>query len=170
MFSPSLLQTPSTSRRQAVDLAKELGCVTSDLTDDEKMVACLRASPVHTMNAAQTKVQLKNSLLDSNRESPGVSPVPCVSVLQLLAVSGPFQSWSPVRQSVSLSSFHRVDLLLGTSEHDGLISRARRIKVRDHSQNTALLIVIYLQCTANFRDLNGQLINRSQVHVLYSDI
>ncbi|XP_035529108.1 DC-STAMP domain-containing protein 2 [Morone saxatilis] len=46
----------------------------------------------------------------------------------LLAVSGPFQSWSPVRQSVSQSSFHRVDLLLGTSEHDGLIGRARRIK------------------------------------------
>ncbi|XP_039973585.1 thyroglobulin [Xiphias gladius] len=95
VFSPSLVQTPSSSRRQAVDLAKELGCVTSDLT------ACLRATPVHELNAAQTK---------------------------LLAVSGPFQSWSPVRQSVSRSSFHRVDLLLGTSEHDGLISRARRVK------------------------------------------
>lgn len=101
VFSPSLLQTPSTSRRQAIDLAKELGCATSDLTDDDKMAACLRATPVHTLNAAQTK---------------------------LLAVRGPFQSWSPVRQSVSQSSFHRVDLLLGTSEHDGLISRARRIK------------------------------------------
>ncbi|XP_070767606.1 thyroglobulin [Enoplosus armatus] len=101
VFSPSLLQTPSTSRRQALDLAKELGCVTSDLADDDKMAACLRATPVHTLNAAQTK---------------------------LLAVSGPFQSWSPVRQSVSQSSFLSVDLLLGTSEHDGLISRARRIK------------------------------------------
>ncbi|XP_037639451.1 thyroglobulin [Sebastes umbrosus] len=101
VFSPSLVQTPSTARRQAVDLAKELGCVTSDLTDDDKLAACLRATPVHTLNAAQTK---------------------------LLAVSGPFQSWTPVRQSVSQSSFHRVDLLLGTSEHDGLISRARRIK------------------------------------------
>lgn len=98
VFSPSLVQTPSSSRRQAVDLAKELGC---DLTDDDKMAACLRATPVHVLNAAQTK---------------------------LLAVSGPFQSWSPVHQSVSLESFHRVDLLLGTSEHDGLISRARRIK------------------------------------------
>ncbi|XP_026227316.1 thyroglobulin isoform X2 [Anabas testudineus] len=100
-FSPSILHTPSTSRRQALDLAKELGCVTSDLADDEKLVSCLRATPVHTLNAAQTK---------------------------LLAVSGPFQSWSPVRQAVSHSAFHRVDLLLGTSEHDGLISRARRIK------------------------------------------
>uniref|UniRef100_A0A3Q3WXM7 Carboxylesterase type B domain-containing protein n=1 Tax=Mola mola TaxID=94237 RepID=A0A3Q3WXM7_MOLML len=48
--------------------------------------------------------------------------------MALLAVSGPFQSWSPVRQSVSPSSFHRVDLLLGTSQHDGLISRARGLK------------------------------------------
>uniref|UniRef100_A0A3Q2QVR2 Carboxylesterase type B domain-containing protein n=1 Tax=Fundulus heteroclitus TaxID=8078 RepID=A0A3Q2QVR2_FUNHE len=90
------------SRRQAIDLARELGCVTSDPADDAPMVACLRSSPVHQLNAAQTK---------------------------LLAVSGPFRSWSPVRGSVSeSSSFHRVDLLLGTSEHDGLISRARSIK------------------------------------------
>ncbi|GLD69003.1 thyroglobulin-like protein [Lates japonicus] len=95
VFSPSLVQTPSSSRRQADDLAKELGCVTSDLA------ACLRATPVHTLNAAQTK---------------------------LLVVSGPFRSWSPVRQSLSQSSFHRVNLLLGTSEQDGLIGRARRIK------------------------------------------
>ncbi|KAM9352691.1 thyroglobulin [Symphorus nematophorus] len=101
VFSPSLVQTPSSSGRQAVDLARELGCVTSDLADEDKMAACLRATPAHVLNAAQTK---------------------------LLAVSGPFQSWSPVRQSVSPSSFHRVDLLLGTSEHDGLIERARRIK------------------------------------------
>uniref|UniRef100_A0A3Q3NQU7 Thyroglobulin-like n=1 Tax=Labrus bergylta TaxID=56723 RepID=A0A3Q3NQU7_9LABR len=97
VFSPSLIQTPSASRRQALELAKELGC---DLTDDVKMAACLRATPVHTLNAAQTK---------------------------MLAVSGPFQAWSPVRQSLS-QSFHRVDLMLGTSEQDGLISRARRIK------------------------------------------
>ncbi|MEQ2223028.1 hypothetical protein ILYODFUR_032529 [Ilyodon furcidens] len=102
IFSPSLVQTASASRRQATDLARELGCKTSDLPDDGPMVACLRSTPVHKLNAAQTK---------------------------LLAVSGPFQSWSPVRGSVSEStSFHRVDLLLGTSEHDGLISRARRIK------------------------------------------
>uniref|UniRef100_A0A4W6CPF2 Carboxylesterase type B domain-containing protein n=1 Tax=Lates calcarifer TaxID=8187 RepID=A0A4W6CPF2_LATCA len=76
MFSPSLVQTPSSSRRQ--------------------FLSCLTCPP------------------------------PCPS--QLLAVSGPFRSWSPVRQSVSQSSFHRVDLLLGTTEQDGLIGRARRIK------------------------------------------
>lgn len=59
VFSPSLVQTPSTARRQAVDLAKDLGCVTSDLTDDDKLAACLRATPVHTLNAAQTKVRFK---------------------------------------------------------------------------------------------------------------
>ncbi|XP_068999898.1 thyroglobulin [Embiotoca jacksoni] len=102
VFSPSLLHLPSSSRQQAVNLARELGCVTSDPIDDDKMAVCLRTTPVQDLNAAQTK---------------------------LLAVSGPFQSWSPVRESVSLSSsFHRVDLLLGTSEYDGLIGRARKIK------------------------------------------
>ncbi|XP_023185937.1 thyroglobulin isoform X1 [Xiphophorus maculatus] len=100
VFSPSLVQTAAAGRRQAVDLARELGCVTSDPSDDGPMVACLRSTPVHKLNAAQTK---------------------------LLAVSGPFQSWAPVRRFES-ESFHRVDLMLGTSEHDGLISRARRIK------------------------------------------
>ncbi|XP_019124008.2 thyroglobulin [Larimichthys crocea] len=100
VFSPSLVQTPPTSRRQAIALAKELGCVTSDL-DDGKLAACLRAAPVGALNAAQTK---------------------------LLAVTGPFQSWSPLRPSVSQPSLRRVDLLLGTSEHDGLLGRARRIK------------------------------------------
>lgn len=56
IFSPSLLQTGSTSRQQALQLATELGCVTSDPTDDDKIVSCLRAAPVHQLNAAQTKV------------------------------------------------------------------------------------------------------------------
>lgn len=68
-FSPSILHTPSTSRRQALDLAKELGCVTSDLADDEKLVSCLRATPVHTLNAAQTKVQFTNFNYGAGSES-----------------------------------------------------------------------------------------------------
>lgn len=51
-------------------------------------------------------------------------------LLQLLAISGPFQTWSPVRQESQVSSLPGVDLLLGTSANDGLIARARRIKVR----------------------------------------
>uniref|UniRef100_A0A8D3BNI0 Thyroglobulin n=1 Tax=Scophthalmus maximus TaxID=52904 RepID=A0A8D3BNI0_SCOMX len=98
VFSPSLLHSSSSSssRQQTLDLAKELGCVTSDL------VACLRTTPVDKLNAAQTK---------------------------LLAVSGPFRSWSPVlRRSDSPLSLRGVDLLLGSLEQDGLIVRARRVK------------------------------------------
>ncbi|CAN9514513.1 unnamed protein product [Ophioblennius macclurei] len=98
VFSPSGLQTASTSQRQAQDLARELGCATSDLT---QMVACLRAAPVQQLNTAQTK---------------------------LLALSGPFLSWAPAPPPAAPSSLLRVDLLLGTSQHDGLISRARKIK------------------------------------------
>ncbi|XP_068425804.1 thyroglobulin [Clinocottus analis] len=101
VFSPSLVQSSSSSRRQAMALATELGCATSDLTDDHKMAACLRATPASVLNAAQTK---------------------------LLAASGPFRSWSPVQRPISPAALRRVDLLLGTSEHDGLIGRARRIK------------------------------------------
>lgn len=54
MFSPALLHTDSSSRRLAVQLASELGC-----SDDDKMAACLRATPSHALNAAQTKVQFK---------------------------------------------------------------------------------------------------------------
>ncbi|XP_053699810.1 thyroglobulin [Synchiropus splendidus] len=98
VFSPSLFQTPATSKLQTLDLAKELGCMTAD---SDQMVACLRAAPVQQLNAAQTK---------------------------LLAVSGPFRSWAPVLPPSSPSAFQRVDLLLGTSQRDGLIGRARRIK------------------------------------------
>lgn len=131
-FSPSLVQTASASRRQAIDLARELGCVTSDVPDDGPMVACLRSTPVHRLNAAQTKVWF----LDSGRFLLVLVPAALTRlfVLQLLAVSGPFLSWSPVPTSRSSESFQRVDLLLGTSEHDGLISRARKIKVRGHNQ------------------------------------
>ncbi|XP_024114135.1 thyroglobulin isoform X2 [Oryzias melastigma] len=101
VFSPSLVQSAASSRRRALDLAQELGCTTSDSTDEE-LLSCLRTAPVQVLNAAQTK---------------------------LLVTRDPFQFWSPVHEAVSPSSpLHRVDLLLGTSEADGLISRARRIK------------------------------------------
>ncbi|KAM3873555.1 thyroglobulin [Diretmus argenteus] len=104
VFSPAAVQSLSSSKRQAIRLARELGCLISDLTDDPddgNMTACLRTTPAHAINAAQTK---------------------------LLAVSGPFQTWSPVIGPLGSRSFHSVDLLMGTSMQDGLISRARRIK------------------------------------------
>ncbi|KAK1895161.1 Thyroglobulin [Dissostichus eleginoides] len=77
-----LLSSSSTPLFQRMMLM--LGCVTSDLSDNDRLSSCLRAAPAHKLNAAQTKVG--SSLL------------------------------------------LRVDLLLGTSAEDGLISRARRIK------------------------------------------
>lgn len=56
MFSPSLVQTDSSARRKTMDLARELGCMTSDLIDDGEVAACLRSTPVQKLNAAQTKV------------------------------------------------------------------------------------------------------------------
>ncbi|KAF3839080.1 hypothetical protein F7725_017797 [Dissostichus mawsoni] len=85
LFQRMMLMPTSSSRAQALALALELGCVTSDLSgvtsdlsDNDRLSSCLRAAPAHKLNAAQTKVG--------------------------------------------------VDLLLGTSAEDGLISRARRIK------------------------------------------
>uniref|UniRef100_A0A3P8UMG0 Carboxylesterase type B domain-containing protein n=1 Tax=Cynoglossus semilaevis TaxID=244447 RepID=A0A3P8UMG0_CYNSE len=99
LFSPSSVSSSSSSL--VMDLVSELGCVSSD---PSVISSCLRALSAQTLNEVQTK---------------------------LLAVSGPFHSWSPPRQStlqVPLSTLSRVDLLLGTSEQDGLIGRARRIK------------------------------------------
>lgn len=60
--------------------------------------------------------------------------------VQLLAVSGPLQAWSPVIDGVVVKEqpssalhsgrFHSVPLMLGSSAEDGLISRAKNIKVR----------------------------------------
>uniref|UniRef100_A0A8C4ZFI8 Thyroglobulin n=1 Tax=Gadus morhua TaxID=8049 RepID=A0A8C4ZFI8_GADMO len=112
LFSPAALQSSSAARAQAAELASQLGCPTSDPSspaDEDKMAACLRQTPVHTLNAAQTK---------------------------LLAASGPFQAWSPVsdgvlssvRQPIGRSPAHRLPLLMGTSAEDGLIRRAAKIK------------------------------------------
>lgn len=78
--------------------------------------------------------------------------------VQLLAVSGPLQAWSPVVDGVVVREhplsalrsgrFHKGPLMLGTSAEDGLISRAKNIKVRAGS----IFIVtknafIHLHCT-----------------------
>lgn len=59
--------------------------------------------------------------------------------VQLLAVSGPFHYWGPVvdgrylretpARALQRSPRARVDLLLGSSQDDGLISRAKAVKV-----------------------------------------
>lgn len=59
--------------------------------------------------------------------------------MQLLAVSGPFHYWGPVvdgqylreapARALQRAPRAKVDLLIGTSQADGLISRAKAVKV-----------------------------------------
>uniref|UniRef100_A0A673G072 Thyroglobulin n=1 Tax=Sinocyclocheilus rhinocerous TaxID=307959 RepID=A0A673G072_9TELE len=108
VFSPAVVMSTSKAQAQTASLARELGCLASDTS---QLLTCLRGKPAQSINAAQTK---------------------------LLAVSGPLQAWSPVvdgtvvweKPSVALQSgrFHKVELLLGSSIEDSLISRAKNIK------------------------------------------
>nr|XP_049585686.1 thyroglobulin isoform X6 [Syngnathus scovelli] len=104
LFSPTLFQTPSAARRLTLRLAAELDCATDD---DRRLMACLRAASVHALNAAQTK---------------------------LLVAGGPLQFWSPTwprdddATAGEPASLRRVDLLLGTSQHDGIIARMQSVK------------------------------------------
>ena len=59
--------------------------------------------------------------------------------MQLLAVSGPFHYWGPVvngqylqeapARALQRAPRVKVDLLIGSSQDDGLISRAKAVKV-----------------------------------------
>nr|KAF6426936.1 thyroglobulin [Molossus molossus] len=81
------------------------------------MTSCLRQKPANVLNDAQTK---------------------------LLAVSGPFHYWGPVvdgrylREAPARALLRApratVDLLIGTSQDDGLISRAKAVKQFEESQ------------------------------------
>ncbi|XP_050987427.1 thyroglobulin isoform X2 [Labeo rohita] len=117
VFSPAVVMSTSKAQAQTASLARELGCSGSDSL---QLLNCLRSKPTQSINAAQTK---------------------------LLAVSGPLQAWSPVvdgtivqeKPSVALrsGSFHKVELLLGSSFEDGLISRAKNIKNFEQLQGRA---------------------------------
>uniref|UniRef100_A0ACB8FFG6 Uncharacterized protein n=1 Tax=Sphaerodactylus townsendi TaxID=933632 RepID=A0ACB8FFG6_9SAUR len=108
-FSPASIISKEKAQEQAADLADELGCPSSD---GEESVSCLRRLPAKALNDAQTR---------------------------RLAVSGPFQYWSPVVDDVYLkepltsalqcSQAVKLDLLIGSSQQDGLISRAKAVKV-----------------------------------------
>ncbi|KAL4616898.1 thyroglobulin [Arapaima gigas] len=107
-FSPSSVTSRSKAQQQAVSLAQEVGCPASTPT---QMLSCLRGVLAPSLNAAQTK---------------------------LLSVSGPLQAWAPVLDGMSVKEnpssalqmgrFHHIDLMLGSSAEDGLISRAKNIK------------------------------------------
>ncbi|XP_043117353.1 thyroglobulin [Puntigrus tetrazona] len=117
VFSPAVVMSTSKAQAQTASLAGELGC---SISDTSQLLTCLRSKAAQSINAAQTK---------------------------LLAVSGPLQAWSPVvdgtvvreKPSVALQSrrFHKVELLLGSSVEDGLISRAKNIKNFEQLQGRA---------------------------------
>ncbi|XP_058132055.1 thyroglobulin [Dasypus novemcinctus] len=113
-LSPAAVLTHKRARQQAAALAEEVGCPTSSSRD---LVSCLRQQPASVLNDAQTK---------------------------LLAVSGPFHYWGPVvdgqylreapARALQRSPRAKVDLLIGSSQDDGLIKRAKAIKQFEESQ------------------------------------
>uniref|UniRef100_A0A3B4BCH5 Carboxylesterase type B domain-containing protein n=1 Tax=Periophthalmus magnuspinnatus TaxID=409849 RepID=A0A3B4BCH5_9GOBI len=111
VFSPGLLRSESESRRLTFDLARDLGCdINGDITDVGHVTRFLQEVDLQRLNEAQTRI---------------------------LAQTGPLRAWGPVLKldQVLDRRLHQVDLLLGTSEHDGLISRARNIKVLGLNQD-----------------------------------
>ncbi|XP_054023137.1 thyroglobulin [Dryobates pubescens] len=116
-FSPSSIITKRRAQTQAAVLAEDVGCSSST---SEEIVACLRQLPARVLNDAQTK---------------------------LLAISGPFQYWGPVIDGIYLREplakalqrpqIRKVDLLIGSAQQDGLISRAKAIKKFEESQGRA---------------------------------
>uniref|UniRef100_A0A8B9DRB8 Thyroglobulin n=1 Tax=Anser cygnoides TaxID=8845 RepID=A0A8B9DRB8_ANSCY len=128
-FSPASIITKRRAQTQAAVLAEEVGC--SSPTNGEIM-ACLRQLPARVLNDAQTK---------------------------LLAISGPFQYWGPVMDGVYLreplakslqrSQLRKVDLLIGSAQQDGLISRAKAIKKFEESQGRANSKTAFYQALQN---------------------
>nr|XP_058899033.1 thyroglobulin isoform X16 [Kogia breviceps] len=128
-LSPAAVIRPETARQQAAALAKEVGCPTSSI---QEMVSCLRQEPASVLNDAQTK---------------------------LLAVSGPFHYWGPVvdgryLQEAPARALQRaprvtVDLLIGSSQDDGLISRAKAVKQFEESQGRTSSKTAFYQALQN---------------------
>ncbi|NWW82460.1 THYG protein, partial [Climacteris rufus] len=128
-FSPASIITTRRAQTQAAVLAEDVGCPSS--TSDE-IVACLRQLPARVLNDAQTK---------------------------LLAISGPFQYWGPVMDGIYLQEplakalqrpqLQKVDLLIGSAQQDGLISRAKAIKKFEESQGRANSKTAFYQALQN---------------------
>uniref|UniRef100_A0A8C9G4S1 Thyroglobulin n=1 Tax=Pavo cristatus TaxID=9049 RepID=A0A8C9G4S1_PAVCR len=128
-FSPASIITKRRAQAQAAVLADDVGCPSST---SEEIVACLRQLPAHVLNDAQTK---------------------------LLAISGPFQYWGPVVDEVYLQEplakalqrpqLQKVDLLIGSAQQDGLISRAKAIKKFEESQGRTSSKTAFYQALQN---------------------
>uniref|UniRef100_A0A673V6D7 Carboxylesterase type B domain-containing protein n=1 Tax=Suricata suricatta TaxID=37032 RepID=A0A673V6D7_SURSU len=128
-FSPAAVISQERAQQQAAALAEEVGCPTSSV---QEMVSCLRQRPASILNDAQTK---------------------------LLAVSGPFHYWGPVvdgqdvreapARALRRSPRAKVDLLIGSSQDDGLINRAKAVKQFEESQGRTSSKTAFYQALQN---------------------
>ncbi|XP_039096126.1 thyroglobulin [Hyaena hyaena] len=128
-FSPAAVISQERAQQQASALAEEVGCPTSSI---QEMVSCLRQRPARVLNDAQTK---------------------------LLAVSGPFHYWGPVvdgryvreapARALQRSPRAKVDLLIGSSQDDGLINRAKAVKQFEESQGRTSSKTAFYQALQN---------------------
>uniref|UniRef100_A0A8C4FDB8 Thyroglobulin n=1 Tax=Catagonus wagneri TaxID=51154 RepID=A0A8C4FDB8_9CETA len=121
-LSPAAVIRPDRARQQAAALAKEVGCPTSSVPE---MVN--DGAPLHP--------------------------------LQLLAVSGPFHYWGPVVDGQFLREAParalrrplraKLDLLIGSSQDDGLIDRAKAVKRFEESQGRTSSKTAFYQALQN---------------------
>ncbi|KAM9278738.1 thyroglobulin [Cariama cristata] len=128
-FSPASIISKRRAQTQAAVLAEDVGCPSST---NEEIVDCLRQLPARVLNDAQTK---------------------------LLAISGPFQYWGPVMDGIYLREplatalqrpqLQKVDLLIGSAQQDGLISRAKAIKKFEESQGRTNSKTAFYQALQN---------------------
>lgn len=128
-LSPAAIISPDRAQQQTAALAKEVGCPTSS---NQEVLACLRQKPANILNDAQTK---------------------------LLAVSGPFHYWGPVVDGQYLRELPsrrlkrplpvKVDLLIGGSQDDGLINRAKAVKQFEESQGRTNSKTAFYQALQN---------------------
>ncbi|NXP49491.1 THYG protein, partial [Heliornis fulica] len=129
IFSPASIITKQRAQTQAAVLAEDVGCPSST---SEEIMLCLRRLPARVLNDAQTK---------------------------LLAISGPFQYWGPVVDGIYLREPlakalqrpqpRKVDLLIGSAQQDGLISRAKAIKKFEESQGRVNSKTAFYQALQN---------------------
>lgn len=128
-LSPAAIISPDRAQQQAAALAKEVGCPNSSV---QEVVSCFRQKPANILNEAQTK---------------------------LLAVSGPFHYWGPVVDGQYLRELPsrrlkrplpvKVDLLIGGSQDDGLINRAKAVKQFEESQGRTNSKTAFYQALQN---------------------
>ncbi|XP_069321496.1 thyroglobulin [Eulemur rufifrons] len=128
-LSPAAAISLERAQQQTTALAEEVGCLT---LSSQEVVSCLRQKPANVLNDAQTK---------------------------LLAVSGPFHYWGPVvdgrylreapARALQRSPRVKIDLLIGSSQDDGLINRAKAVKQFEENQGRTSSKTAFYQALQN---------------------